>query len=77
MTTKQSLSGLMQVSWEIQRNKRCSRSKALIASWAILSNEQVLLRYFSKKLTELRRTKQKFSGQPSLFNLSILSNEVL
>ena len=39
----------MYLSWEIQRRKRCGRSKALLSAWAILSNEDITVYYLVKK----------------------------
>jgi hypothetical protein len=61
----------MKMSWEIQRNKRCSRSKALVAAWTILSNADVLY-HFAKKLTQSRAQKTKALDHPSLFNPATL-----
>ncbi|MDQ2753493.1 MAG: hypothetical protein M3R72_10775 [Bacteroidota bacterium] len=43
------LSRLMVLSWEIQRSKKCGRSKALLSAWAILSNEDITVYYLVKK----------------------------
>lgn len=71
MVTKNFLSRLMKISWEIQHDKRCSRSKALMAAWAILSNAEVLY-HFAKKLSPSRAQKPKAVNHPSLFNPAIL-----
>ncbi len=62
------LSRLMKMSWEIQRSKRNSRSKALTAAWAILSNEDVTVFYLTKRLNHDRPVKAKTLGQMGLFN---------
>lgn len=50
MTNITFLSRLMKMSWEIQRSKHHSCSKALQAAWAICSNEDVTVFYLVKKL---------------------------
>jgi hypothetical protein len=58
----------MKMSWEIQRNRRNTRSKALQAAWAIFSNEDVTVYYLVTKLNHHRPVKQKALNQISLFN---------
>lgn len=41
----QKLSRLMVLSWEIQRKKKCNRSKALVSAWAIMLNEDITIYY--------------------------------
>jgi hypothetical protein len=43
------LSYLMVLSWEIQRKKKSSRSKALQAAWAITLNEDITVYYLVKR----------------------------
>ena len=45
----QKLSRLMVLSWEIQRKKKCNRSKALLSAWAILLNEDITIYYLVKR----------------------------
>jgi len=66
------LSRLMKMSWEIQRSKRKTRSKALQAAWAIFSNEDVTVYYLTRKLNHNRPVKPKAQGQFSLFNAATL-----
>jgi hypothetical protein len=68
MVTRISLSRLMKMSWEIQRNKRSNRSKALTAAWTILSNEDVAVYYLTAKLNRNRPLAPKALNQISLFN---------
>lgn len=37
------LSGIMRLSWEIQRKKKSNRSKSLYAAWAICLNEDITI----------------------------------
>jgi hypothetical protein len=43
------LSQLMKLSWEIQRRKHRSRSKALQAAWAIILNEDIMVFHLVKR----------------------------
>ena len=43
------LSFLMVLSWEIQRKKKSTRSKALRAAWAITLNEDITIYYLVKR----------------------------
>ena len=69
MVTKTFLSRLMKMSWDIQRNKRSTRSKALIAAWAIISNEDITVFYLTKKLNHHRPISSKALNQMALFTL--------
>jgi len=68
MVTKNFLSRLMKMSWEIQRSRRSNRSKSLMAAWAILSNEEVTIFYLTKRLNHDRALKPKALHQIALFN---------
>ena len=43
------LRNIMVISWEIQRKKKCIRSKALQSAWAITQNEDITIYYLVKK----------------------------
>ncbi|MCW3111460.1 MAG: hypothetical protein JWQ09_5966 [Segetibacter sp.] len=43
------LSKLMSLSWEIQRRRKCIRSKALLSAWAIAQNEDITVYHLVKK----------------------------
>jgi len=43
------LRNIMIISWEIQRKKKCIRSKALQSAWAITQNEDITIYYLVKK----------------------------
>ncbi len=62
------LSRLMRISWVIQRNKHNTRSKALIAAWAILTNEDVTVQYLTRKLNRDKPVSQRTVNQFALFN---------
>ena len=42
------LGQLMRLSWEIQKKKKCIRSKALSSAWAITQNEDITIYYLVK-----------------------------
>jgi hypothetical protein len=67
MVSKQKLSKLMKMSWTIQRNKRSTRSKALIAAWAILNNEEITVWYLATKLNSDKPVKPRALNQMGLF----------
>lgn len=46
---KEKLSHLMRMSGEIQRRKKCRRSKALLSAWAIVQNADVTIYYLVKR----------------------------
>ena len=64
----QHLSRLMRLSWEIQRKKKCSRSKSLISAWAIVQNEDVTIYYLVKKHSHTRYPNKTGSNDLTLFN---------
>jgi hypothetical protein len=49
MTHKARLKNIMVISWEIQRRKKCIRSKALLAAWAIIQHEDITVYYLVRK----------------------------
>ena len=61
------LSRLMKISWDIQRSKNKTRSKALQAAWAIFSNEDITILYLVTKLNHHKQVKEKHLNQFSLF----------
>ncbi|MCW3124131.1 MAG: hypothetical protein JWQ38_3623 [Flavipsychrobacter sp.] len=69
MATQTNLSRLMRISWDIQRRKyTMTRSKALMAAWAILQNEEVTVQYLSRKLNHGKPVSERIAGQFVLFN---------
>ena len=66
MQTQNKLSTLMRLSWEIQRKKRCIRSKALQSAWAITQNEDITVYYLIKRHSH---TKYKNTVQPTELSL--------
>ena len=60
---------LMKLSWDIQRRKQqLNRSKALMAAWAILNNEEITLRYMAKYVGHGRKFGIQIYNQLALFN---------
>ena len=43
------LQTIMTISWEIQKKKKCIRSKALESAWAITQNEDITIYYLVRK----------------------------
>ncbi|GGH70198.1 hypothetical protein HNQ91_002962 [Filimonas zeae] len=41
--TSQNFNNVMALSWEIQRNKKYKRSRALLCAWAIYLNEDIMV----------------------------------
>ncbi len=62
-----SLSRLMRISWDIQRKKNKTRSKALQTAWAIFSNEDITVLYLTRKLNHNKPLTKRVEGQFSLF----------
>ena len=62
-----SLSRLMRISWDIQRKKNKTRSKALQTAWAIFSNEDITVLYLTRKLNRNKPLTKREEGQFSLF----------
>ena len=61
------LSRLMRISWDIQRRKNKTRSKALQAAWAIFSNEDITVLYLVTKLNHNKPVKDKHLNQMAIF----------
>ncbi len=61
------LSKLMYLSWEIQRKKKCIRSKALQSAWAITQNEDITVYYLIKKHSHTSYENKRQTGQIGLF----------
>ncbi len=62
------LSRLMYLSWEIQRKKKCTRSKSLFAAWAIFLNEDITIYYLVKKHSPERYTNKVQTAHLTLFS---------
>ncbi len=67
MNQKQ-LSRLMYLSWEIQRKKKHTRSKALLSAWNILLNEDITIYYLVKKHSHERYSNNVQTGHLTLFS---------
>ncbi len=64
----QHLSRLMRLSWEIQRKKKCNRSKSLQSAWAIVLNEDITIYYLVKKHCHTRYPNKAGNGDLTLFS---------
>lgn len=65
---KEKLARLMKMSWLIQkRKKKCCRSKALQAAWAIYLNEDVTVHFMVQKLNHHKPVKWQTEKQFALF----------
>ncbi len=62
------LSRLMRISWDIQKRKQKTRSKALTAAWAILTNEELTVQYLTRKLNKNKALPHHVESQFGLFN---------
>ena len=62
------LSGIMRLSWEIQRKKKSNRSKALYAAWAICLNEDITIYYLVR-----RHSHEKYPNKVETKNLALFS----
>lgn len=61
------LSRLMKMSWQIQRSKCSTRSKALQSAWTIVLNEDITVYYLTRKLNHQKTIKPKLLNQYGLF----------
>ncbi len=57
----------MKLSWDIQRTRQYTRSKALLSAWAILLNEDTTIQYLTQRLNHYRPLKKDVRGQMALF----------
>ena len=49
IATIQKRKTLMNLSWEIQRKKKCTRSKSLQSAWAITQNDDIVIYHLVRK----------------------------
>lgn len=57
----------MKLSWDIQRSKHNTRSRALTAAWAIIGNEDITVYYLTRRLNHDKPVKSKAMQQFGLF----------
>ena len=57
----------MFLSWEIQRKKKCSRSKSMLAAWVIVLNEDITIYYLVKKHSHEHHRNKVQAGNLTLF----------
>jgi len=65
--TKQ-LSKLMYLSWEIQRKRNITRTKALLSAWAILQNEDITVYHLTRKYSHANYPNKIRTQTHTLFN---------
>jgi len=64
------LSRLMCLSWEIQRKKKSTRRRALLAAWAIMLNEDITIYYLVK-----RHSRSYYPNKTEPSELSLFTNQ--
>ncbi len=62
------LSYLMVLSWEIQRKKKSTRSKALQAAWAISLNEDITVYYLVRRHSNRNAPNKVQAAELALFS---------
>jgi hypothetical protein len=62
-------SRLMRLSWEIQKRKNRTRSKALLAAWAIFLNEDITVYHLTRKHSHERYANKVHPDHLTLFQL--------
>jgi hypothetical protein len=62
------LSKLMRLSWEVQKRRKSSRSKSLLAAWAIFLNEDITVYWLVQKHSTINRRDRVPTGNLTLFN---------
>jgi hypothetical protein len=62
------LSKLMRLSWEVQKRRKSSRSKSLLAAWAIFLNEDITVYWLVQKHSTITRRDRVPTGNLTLFN---------
>lgn len=60
-------SRIMHLSWEIQRSKKRSRSRSLMAAWAIFLTADITVQYLVKKHSHRSQTPKVSPAQITLF----------
>jgi hypothetical protein len=65
---KTKISKAMKLSWEIQRRKKSNRSKALLAAWAIILNEDITVFHLVKKHSHEKYPNKVNPHEIALFN---------
>lgn len=60
------LSRLMYLSWEIQRRRKSTRSRSLVAAWSIFQNEDITVYHLVKK-----HSHEKYPNRVNLDGLTL------
>jgi hypothetical protein len=64
------LSRIMAASWDIQKRKLKTRSKALAMAWTIFNCEDITVHYLTRKLNRDKPVARHIEQQFALFNHS-------
>jgi hypothetical protein len=64
----QHLSKLMRISWQIQYRRKSSRSKSLMAAWAIFLNDDIMVHHLVKKHSHERYANKVDASTLTLFS---------
>ncbi|WP_460686936.1 hypothetical protein [Niabella aquatica] len=64
---QQHKSKLMRLSWQIQRRRKCNRSKSLVSAWAIYLNEDITLYHLVRKHSHEHYTNKTDTQSLTLF----------
>ncbi|HMR82564.1 MAG TPA: hypothetical protein PKE30_05515 [Niabella sp.] len=59
-------SKLMRLSWQIQRSRKCNRSKSLVSAWAIYLNEDITVYHLVRK-----HSPERYTGNIDTRNLTL------
>ncbi|MBV4357304.1 hypothetical protein [Pinibacter aurantiacus] len=68
MYNNKQLSKLMYLSWEIQRKRHITRTKALLSAWAILQNEDITVYHLTRKYSHTNYPNKTQTQNLTLFN---------
>jgi hypothetical protein len=60
----------MKLSWDIQLSRNANRSKALMAAWAIIGNEDITAHYLTRKLNHFKPVHQQAVDPFALFTVN-------
>ncbi|HVM86685.1 MAG TPA: hypothetical protein VMT76_00760 [Puia sp.] len=61
-------SRLMSLSWEVQKKRGCSRSKSLLAAWAIFQNEDITVFHLVRK-----HSHEHYKNKTEIKNLTLFN----
>ena len=61
-------SGIMRLSWKIQKRRKSNRSKSLLAAWAIFLNDDITVYYLVQKHSHKNYPNKVQPERLTLFN---------